>query len=29
VLQGATHAFGRQERSAVAMAADWLARRLS
>lgn len=29
VLQGATHAFGRQERSAVAVAADWLVRRLS
>ena len=29
VLQGATHAFGRQERSAVATAADWLVRRLS
>jgi predicted alpha/beta-hydrolase family hydrolase len=29
VLQGATHAFGRQERSAVAMAADWLVHRLS
>ena len=28
VLQGATHAFGRQERSAVAMAADWLAAKL-
>lgn len=29
VLQGATHAFGRQERSAVATAADWLLRQLS
>lgn len=28
VLQGATHAFGRQERSAVATAADWLAAQL-
>ncbi|HEY1417677.1 MAG TPA: alpha/beta family hydrolase [Myxococcaceae bacterium] len=29
VLRGATHAFGRQERIAVATAADWLVRRLS
>jgi predicted alpha/beta-hydrolase family hydrolase len=29
VLRGATHAFGRHERSAVAPAADWLVRRLS
>jgi predicted alpha/beta-hydrolase family hydrolase len=29
VLQGATHAFGRHERSAVVTAADWLVRRLS
>jgi predicted alpha/beta-hydrolase family hydrolase len=29
LLQGATHAFGRQERSAVVTAADWLVHRLS
>jgi len=28
VIEGATHAFGRRERQAVEMAADWLGRRL-